>query len=50
MNAEPARTAKEVEEDLEAARKQSDALGEALDEAEDKHPPAPDTADNGDEP
>ena len=37
----------ELEQDLEAAHQKSDALGKALDAAEEKHPPKPDHADDG---
>jgi hypothetical protein len=47
MNGNDDKTAKEVEDDLEALREQADALGEKLDKAEDKHPPKPDHADDG---
>ena len=47
MNPDDEKTAKEVEDDLEALREQADALGEALDKAEDKHPAKPDHASDG---
>ncbi len=47
MDDHEAKTPKELEQDLEAAHEKSDALGKALDAAEEKLPPKLDHANDG---
>jgi hypothetical protein len=47
MDDDEDKTAKAVEDELQTSRKRSDALGKALDEAQDKRPVKPDHANDG---
>jgi hypothetical protein len=47
MTEENTKTPREIEEELEASREKSDALGKAIDAADEKPPAKPDHADDG---